>query len=94
MVFMVNNFIIPVAGMVTGIILGSKLIGTIRHYIDRRLPPRAEGDLTREVAELRSRLDEMERATDRVEELEDRLEFAERLLTRARGPEQAEQQRG
>lgn len=89
LVFMVNNFLIPIAGMVTGIILGSKLLGTVRHYIDRK-SPRVDGDLSREIAELRSRLDEIERSTDRVEELEDRLDFAERLLTRARGPEQAE----
>ncbi len=93
MVFMVNNFLIPIAGMVTGIILGSKLLGTVRYYIDRRSGPRGDGDLAREIADLRHRIDEMERSTDRVEELEDRLEFAERLLTRARNSsEQAEQQ--
>ena len=85
--FLINNLIIPIAGMGTAIILGVSVLKTIRHYIDRRLP-HSEGEGSVHLEELRHRLDELERGTGRLDELEDRLDFAERLLTRGRESKQ------
>ena len=81
--FIINNLLIPVAGMGTAIILGVNVLKTIRHYIDRRLP-RGDADALPQLEELRARIEELERGHGRVDELEDRLDFAERLLTRGR----------
>ena len=81
--FIINNLLIPIAGMGTGIILVVSGLRTIRHFIDRRLP-RGDADASIQLEELRSRLEDLERAGGRVDELEERLEFTERLLTRAR----------
>ncbi len=81
--FIINNLLIPIAGMGTGIILVVSGLKTVRHFIDRR-HPRGDGDANLQLEELRSRLEDLERAGGRVDELEERLEFTERLLTRAR----------
>ncbi len=81
--FIINNLLIPIAGMGTGIILVVSGLRTVRHFIDRRLP-RGDADASVQLEELRSRLEDLERAGGRVDELEERLEFTERLLTRAR----------
>lgn len=86
--FLVNNLVIPIAGMLTAIILGGGVLRTVRHYIDRRLA-KSEAVSTPQIEELTHRLEELERAAGRVDDIEDRLEFAERLLTRAREPGEA-----
>ena len=82
--FVIQNLVIPIAGMGTAIILGGGVLRTIRHYIDRRLTKGEVAASTARIDELMQRVDQLEHAAGRVDELEDRLDFAERLLTRAR----------
>ena len=77
-------FIIPLAGMATGIIISIGFFKTVRHVIDRKLSRGDDGHLREEIADLQSRIEALESEHGRVDELEDRLEFAERLLIRER----------
>lgn len=81
--FLINNLVIPIAGMITGVVICIGFFKTVRHLIDRKTSGRVDARLTTEVAELHARLDALEHGSDRVDELEDRLDFAERLLARA-----------
>lgn len=74
--------------IVTGTILGWKLLGPLMQALGRRLEPRnSSGDpaLASEVDDLRSRVRELEQHQGRMLELEERLDFTERLLVQARG---------
>lgn len=77
-------FIIPLAGMATGIIISIGFFKTVRHMIDRKLSRGDDGELREEFADLQARIEALESERGRVDELEDRLEFAERLLIRGR----------
>ncbi len=77
-------FIIPLAGMATGIIISIGFFKTVRHVIDRKLSRGDDGQLREEIADLQARIEALESEHGRVDELEDRLEFAERLLIRGR----------
>lgn len=77
-------FIVPLAGMATGIIISIGFFKTVRHMIDRKLSRGHDGQLREEVADLQARIEALESEHGRVDELEDRLEFAERLLIRGR----------
>lgn len=77
---LIDRLIIPLAGMATGVILGTALFRTLRYYIDRRSSGAGGEEMRQELAELRERLDQLEHRADRVDELEERLDFAERLL--------------
>ncbi len=78
------TFILPLAGMATGIIIIIGFFKTVRHVIDRKLSRGDEGQLPEEIADLQARIEALESEHGRVDELEDRLEFAERLLIRGR----------
>ena len=78
------QFILPLAGMATGIIISIGFFKTVRHVIDRKLSRGYDGQLREEVADLQARIEALESEHGRVDELEDRLEFAERLLIRGR----------
>ncbi len=81
--FLVNNLIIPIAGMITGVVVSIGFFRTVRHAIDRKASGSVDAGLTTEIAELHARIDALEHRSDRVDELEDRIDFAERLLARA-----------
>ena len=87
--FLINNLIIPIAGMITGVVISVVFFKTVRHLIDRRGAGSIDADLKAEVAELHSRIDALEHRGDRVDELEDRVDFAERLLARANDADRA-----
>lgn len=82
--WVVNQLIIPLAGMATGVIITVGFFRTVRHFIDRKASGSVDADLRAEVADLHARIDALEQGGERVDELEDRLDFAERLLARAR----------
>lgn len=68
------------------------ILGIRRHLALKRGPQGAVGEITGEVitdrlADLDSRLNEIDAMNYRVHELEERLDFAERLLAQAREPE-------
>ena len=68
--------------------LSTVVFGVRRHFGLKHLPPATTGELAAErMAELETRLNEMDQLHDRVQELEERLDFAERLLAQAREPE-------
>ena len=68
------------------------VLGVRRHLALKRGPRAAVGEITGEVfadrlADLDTRLNEIDALNYRVHELEERLDFAERLLAQAREPE-------
>lgn len=81
--FLINNLVIPIAGMITGVVISIGFFKTVRHLIDRKASGSVDATLPTEVAELHARIDALEHRSDRVDELEDRIDFAERLLARA-----------
>jgi hypothetical protein len=82
----VDNLIIPLAGMATGIILGLPLVRVIVKVIDRKLggdpSSRDVAQLRADVERLRQQLGGVEEVAYRVAELEERLDFTERVLGR------------
>ena len=78
----INDLIIPIAGMLTGVVLSVGFFRTVRHFIDRKTGGSLDVDLKAEVADLQSRIDALEHRSERVDEIEDRLDFTERLLAR------------
>ncbi len=88
--FLVNVLIIPIAGMITAVVITAGFFRTVRHYIDRKGGQGAvDPNLAPEIADLHARIDTLERRGDRVDELEDRLDFAERFLARSSQSETA-----
>ena len=84
--FLVNDLLIPIAGMITGVVICIGFFRTVRHVIDRKGSGSADANLTGEVADLHARIDALERRTELIDELEDRVDFAERLLARGERP--------
>jgi hypothetical protein len=76
------DLIVPLAGMVTGVVISIGFFRTVRHFIDHKLARGDDSSVPAEIADLRARIETLEREHDRVDELEDRLDFAERLLAR------------
>lgn len=64
------------------------VLGLRRRRAMRDLPPETTGEIAAErIAELETRVLELEQGELRMHELEERLDFAERLLAQAREPE-------
>ena len=78
------DLIIPLAGMLTGIILGMPIIRAGVRFLERKTGGALEaGEATAIKEDLRllhERLDAMETDSERLAELEERLDFAERVL--------------
>lgn len=84
------DIFVPIAGMVTGLILGFPIIRTVTRLVERK----ALGQSSRELDALRAEVRELRDAVDaagdlheRLVDLEERADFTDRLLTqgRARG---------
>ncbi len=82
--YIVNNLIIPLAGMGTAIVLGLGVLRVIRTGIERQRVGSAAQELEGTVRDLQHRIEALEQAGHHVAELEDRIDFAERLLARQR----------
>ena len=91
--FLVDSLVIPIAGMITGVVISIGFFKTVRHLIDRKGARSPDANLTGEVADLHARIDALERRTELIDELEDRVDFAERLLARGERPDPANKER-
>jgi len=82
------DIIIPLAGMMTGIVLGLPIIRLVVRTVERKVLGGASSEgvesLREEVRSLQETVQEMSDAHERLLDLEERLDFAERLLTRER----------
>ncbi len=81
---LVTNLIIPLAGMVTGIILGYPVVRAVVRAFENRAGRHGSGEerIGPAMTEIRERLDALEDRVDhRLAEVEERVDFAERLLT-------------
>ncbi len=79
-----EDILIPLAGMVTALILLTPLVRAFARLLERKTRAASEvgklDSLREDLEVLQDRLDAIERSEDRIAELEERLEFAERLL--------------
>ena len=81
------DVLVPLAGMLTGIVLGFPIIRAVVGAIERKTRSRSNPEfefLQDEIKELRARVEETSETRDRVLDLEERLDFAERLLAQRR----------
>ena len=80
------DIIIPLAGMVTGVVIVGTLGMTVRHWITRHYGRMALDDPARErIGQLEDRVLQLEDAAARMQDLEERLDFTERVLAQERG---------
>lgn len=79
---MLEDILIPLAGMATGIILGLPVIrAVVRRIEGRSRDAAAPNEVRAELDQLRTRLEVLEQEREHVFELEERVDFAERMLT-------------
>ena len=78
--------LIPIAGMLSGVVTVGVLGWTIRHWVNRHYEhrERMQGGGGGEVRQLEERILMLEDAVGRVHDLEERLDFTERVLTQQR----------
>jgi hypothetical protein len=80
------DFLVPIAGMATGLILLLPIVRAIVRITEKKLTGGGDaGDLLAirdEIRLIHDRLDRVEDGDERLAELEERLDFAERLLAR------------
>ena len=83
----VLNLVLPIAGMLTGVVVIGTLSWTARYWVQRHYAHRA-GEMGPEVKAQLDRVDErmamLEEVAGRVQDLEERVDFAERVLVRQR----------
>jgi hypothetical protein len=81
-----QQFFMMLVTLVGAAFLAWKLLGPLAQALARRLEgrPGSGAQLDHDLADLRSRVHELEAQQGRVMELEERLDFAERLLARQR----------
>ncbi len=88
---LIENLIIPLAGMATGIILGLPVVRVIVKVVDRKLGPGSSAgdvkELQAQIERLRAQVGGMEDMAYRVAELEERLDFTERVLAQSKAPQ-------
>lgn len=83
----INNLIVPIAGMLTGIVLGLPIVKAAVRYFEHKHGMRSAGadKLEPAVKEILDRLDLIEeRLEGRLSEVEERVDFTERVLTQHR----------
>lgn len=85
---MLENIIVPIAGMATGLLLFLPIIRAAVRVTEKKLAGKVEGDeviaIRDEIGSIQDRLERLEYRDDRIAELEERLDFAERLLAQKR----------
>lgn len=77
--------VIPILGMGLGALVMFGVYRTINRALDRkheRMLAAESGTPSREIEEVKQRIEALEETAYRVQELEERVDFAERLLTR------------
>lgn len=83
-----EEILIPIAGMVTGLILLLPLVRAVVRITEKKLTGRAESEslqmLRDEIELLQERLERVDLSDGRIGELEERMDFAERLLAQRR----------
>jgi len=88
----IQNVVLPILGMGIGVFVLYNGFRIGKHAIDQhheRELAKAGGGSTAELAELRERVERLEELGYRLQELEERVDFAERVLTKGRGPDRA-----
>lgn len=82
------DFLVPIAGMATGLILLLPVVRAIVRVTEKKLTGGGDPEemlaIRDEIRLLHDRLDRMEDSSERVAELEERVDFAERLLAQHR----------
>ena len=82
------DFLVPIAGMVAGMILLLPVVRATVRIVEKKATGRVESDelltLRDEIRIVQDRLDRVEDGDHRIAELEERLDFAERLLAQQR----------
>ena len=82
------DFLVPIAGMATGLILLLPLVRAAVRIAEKRISGRTDSQelltLRDELHMVQDRLDSVRYVDDRISELEERLDFAERLLAQQR----------
>ena len=80
------SLLIPLAGMLTGVVMLGTIGWTVRHWVNRHYEhrERMRGGGGEEVRQLEERVLMLEDAVGRVQDLEERLDFTERVLTQQR----------
>lgn len=83
----VLNLVLPIAGMLTGLVVIGTLSRTARYWVQRHYQHRA-GEMGPEIKTQLDRVDErlamLEEVAGRVQDIEERVDFAERVLVRQR----------
>ena len=78
------DFLVPIAGMATGLILLLPVVRAVVRITEKKITGKAEGEelmiLRDEIRIIQDRLDRAEYGDDRIAELEERLDFTERML--------------
>jgi len=80
------DFLVPIAGMATGLILLLPVVRAGVRVAEKKITGKTDSEelmmLRDETRIVQERLDRVEYGDDRIAELEERLDFAERLLAR------------
>ena len=86
------DVLVPLAGMLTGVVALVTLGWTVRHWVDRHYASRrgvTGGPGAEEIARLAERLKTVEdELSSRMLDLEERVDFTERVLAQSREPPQ------
>jgi hypothetical protein len=81
-----TELLIPIAGMLTGVVIVGTIGWTVRHWVNRHYEhrERMRGGGSEDVRRLEERIAMLEESVGRVQDVEERLDFAERVLTQQR----------
>lgn len=82
------DFLVPIAGMATGLILLLPVVRAVVRITEKKITGKADSEELRllrdEIRAVHERLERVEFGDDRIAELEERVDFAERLLAQHR----------
>ncbi len=86
-----QNVVLPILGMGVGMYVLYNGFRIAKYAIDQHHERELakSGGSTKELGQLLERVERLEDLGDRFQELEERLDFAERVLTRGRGQDEA-----
>ena len=87
-----EDILIPLAGMATGVILAYPIIRVAVRFVERKIlggaPSGEIAALREDVRVVQDRMESLESGDHRLTELEERVDFAERMLTQGRDASQ------